>query len=209
MQKVDRAHDADALADPQGRPRRLHVRGRPARGGRRAGARPGQRVLGVARRCRSTSTSSCSPASCKGSPVELVPGEDDRHRGSRERRDRARGLRRAGRRGARGAVRRPHRLLHGGRAVPRVPRDGDHDAPRRDLSVDRRRQAAAGGRVARQGDRADLPAGDPDERARARRLRPAGRRRVPQLLHRLDPEAVPGPRAEGDARDLGARACCR
>ena len=33
----------------------------------------------------------------KGSPVELVPREDDRHRGSRERRDRARGLRRAGR----------------------------------------------------------------------------------------------------------------
>ena len=29
----------------------------------------------------------------------------------------------------------------------------------RDLPVDRRRQAAAGGRLARQGDRADLPAG--------------------------------------------------
>ena len=31
--------------------------------------------------------------------------------------------------------------------------------------------------------------------ARDRRLRPAGRRRVPQLLHRLDPQGVPGPRA--------------
>ena len=28
---------------------------------------------------------------------------------------------------------------------------------------------------------------------------------VPQLLHRLDQEGVPGPRAEGDARDLGPR----
>ena len=59
-----------------------------------------------------------------------------------------------------GPVRRPHRLLHARRAVPRLPRDRDDDAPRRDLPVDRRRQAAAGGRVARQGDRADLPAGD-------------------------------------------------
>ncbi len=78
---------------------------------------------------------------------------------------------------------------------PVLPSDGDDDAPRRDLPVDRRRQAAAGGRVARQGDRADLPARDPDDAAGDRRLRPAGRRRVPQLLHRLDPQGVPGPRA--------------
>ncbi len=37
--------------------------------------------------------------------------------------------------------------------------DRDHDAPRRRLPLDRRRQAAAGGRLAREGDRADLPAG--------------------------------------------------
>ena len=42
-------------------------------------------------------------------------------------------------------------------------------------------------------------------RAGDRRLRPAGRGRVPQLLHRLDREGVPRPRAEGDARDLGPR----
>ena len=42
----------------------------------------------------------------------------------------------------------------------------DDDAARRDLPVDRRRQAAAGGRLARQGDRADLPAGDPDDACR-------------------------------------------
>ena len=37
---------------------------------------------------------------------------------------------------------------------------------RRDLSLDRRRQAAAGGRLARQGDGADLPARDPHDRCR-------------------------------------------
>ena len=58
--------------------------------------------------------------------------------------------------------------------------------------------------MARQGDRADLPAADPDERAGDRRLRPARRGRVPQLLHRLDRQALPQARAEGDERDLGA-----
>ena len=32
-----------------------------------------------------------------------------------------------------------------------------------------------------------------------------GRRRVPQLRDRLDPQGLPRPRAQGDARDLGAR----
>ena len=41
----------------------------------------------------------------------------------------------------------------------------DDDAARRDLSVDRRRQAAGRGRVARQGDRAHLPAGRPHDAA--------------------------------------------
>ncbi len=76
---------------------------------------------------------------------------------------------------------------------------------RRDLPVDRRRQAAAGGRVARQGDRAHLPARRADDRAGDRRLRPAGRGRVPQSRDRLDQEGVPRPCAQGDARDLGAR----
>ena len=42
-----------------------------------------------------------------------------------------------------------------------------------DLPVDHRRPAAAGGRPARQGHRADLPAADPADRAGDRRLRPA------------------------------------
>ena len=99
----------------------------------------------------------------RGEPVELVQLQDRRPRGARQRRDRARGDDHARGRGAGGAVRRPHRLLHPGRAVPGLPALRDHDAPRRDLSVDRRRPATAGGRVARQGDRADLPAGDPDD----------------------------------------------
>ena len=109
------------------------------------------------------------------------------------------------RRRDRGPVRRPHRLLHPARGVPDLPHLGDHDAPRRDLPVDRRRQAAGRGRVARQGDRAHLPAGDPDERARDRRLRPADGGHLPQLRHRLDPQELPRPREEGDARDVGAR----
>ena len=66
-------------------------------------------------------------------------------------------------------------------------------------------QAAGRGRLAGEGDRADLPPRDPDDRAGDRRLRPARRRRLPQLRHRLDPQGLPGPRPQGDARDLGAR----
>ena len=159
-----------------------------------------------ARRSRSTSTSSCSPDSCAASrssssrakTVDLeVPANAEIV---------LEGYVEAGDDGDRGPVRRPHRLLLARRAVPGLPRHRDHDAARRDLPVDRRRQAACGGRLARQGDRAHLPAGDPDERAGDRRLRPARRGRVPQLRHRLDPQGLPRPRAEGDARDLGPRA---
>ena len=132
-------------------------------------------------------------------------GRHDRPRGAGGCRDRARGLHREERADAGRAVRRPHRLLHAGRGVPGLQRHRDHDAQGRDLSVDRRRQAAAGGRLARQGDRAHLPAGGADDRPRDRRLRPAGRGRVPQPRDRLDQEGVPGARAQGDARDLGPR----
>ncbi len=96
---------------------------------------------------------------------------------------------------ARGAVRRPHGLLLAAGALPRLPSHLHDDAPRRDLPVDRRRRAARRGCLARQGDRAHLPT----RRIRMtvpgdRRLRPAGRRRVPQLRHRLDPQGLPGSR---------------
>ena len=57
-----------------------------------------------------------------------------------------------------------------------------------------------------QGHRADLPAADPDDHAGDRRLRPARGGRVPQLRDRLDRQALPEARAEGDERDLGRRA---
>src|SRR5438445_4386 len=81
-------------------------------------------------------------------------------------------------------------------ALPCLPRHGGHDAPRRDLPLDRRRQAAARGRLARQGDRADLPARGAHDRAGDRRLRPSGRGRLPQLRDRLDPQGVPRPREQ-------------
>ncbi len=59
--------------------------------------------------------------------------------------------------------------------------------------------------LARQSDGAHLPARGPHDRAGDRRLRPARRRRVPQLLHRLDQEVVSGPGAEGDACAVGPR----
>ena len=188
------AVDGHALAAAQGRPRRLHVQRRTARGRRRARARSGHRLLGerAAAEAHRRVHARGVPARCAG-----------RARQVRERRpggpgvggDRARGLCRAGRPDRGGPVRRPHGLLHACGAVPRVPRDRTDDAARRDLSVDRGRQAAAGGRVARQGDRADLPAGDPDERARDRRLRPAGGGRIPQPGDRVDPQELPRARA--------------
>ena len=129
--------------------------------------------------------------------------QDGRPRGAGQRRDRDRGLRRARRAAARGPVRRPHGLLHAARAVPGAARHGDHAPPRPDLPVDRRRRAAGRGRLARQGDGAHLPARRADDAAGGRGLRPAVRRRLPQLLHRLDPQALPGPRPKGHARDLG------
>ena len=168
--------DVHALADPQGRPRRLARDRRPHPRRRRARARPDHRVL----RERAAAEAHRRVHDGRLPPRRAGRAREGRHRrprGAGARRDRARGLHREGRARHRRPVRRPHRLLHAAGAVPDLPRDRDDDAPRRDLSVDRRRQAAAGGRVARQGDRADLPARDPRDGARDRRLRPAGRRR--------------------------------
>ena len=69
------ADDRDALADPQGRPRRLPARRRQARGGGRARARPGHRLQRERAAARSTSTSSCSPASCAASRSSSCPAK--------------------------------------------------------------------------------------------------------------------------------------
>ena len=140
--------DLHALADPQGRPRRLPRHRREDPGRRRARPRSGHRLLRerAAAEAHRRVHARRLPAGRAGRAGE---GEDRRPRGARERRDRPRGDDREGRGRARGPVRRPHRLLHRGRAVPGLPPLGDHDAPRRDLSLDRRRQARAGGRLAR------------------------------------------------------------
>ena len=169
------ARDRDALAAAQGRPRRLRG-SRRADGGRgRARPRPGHRL----QRERAAAQAH-RRADVRGLPARRGgrrrQGRHRRPRGPRLGRDRPRGLRRAGRPDRRRALRRPHRLLHAGRAVPGLPPHRADDATRRDLPVDRRRQAAGRGRLAREGDRADLPAGDPRLGPRDRRLRPAGRR---------------------------------
>ena len=151
------ARDGDALADPQGRARGLPRHRRADRGRRRARPRPRHRV----QRERAAAEAH-RRADARRLPARRArrarAGEDRRPRGAGECGDRPRGLHRQGRADRRGAFRRPHRLLHAGGAVPRLQADGDHDAAGRDLPVDRRRQAAAGRRLARQGDRADLPA---------------------------------------------------
>ena len=190
------ALDVHALADPQGRPRRPARRARrPDPRRRRARARPGHRLLGER---------AAAEAHRRADGRRLPQGLAGRARASARRstsrcRRTRRSCSRAGSTATTSASKGPFGDHTGFYTPPeefpifRISRD--HDAPRRDLPVDRRRQAAGRGRVAREGDRAHLPARDPDERARDRRLRPADRRHVPQLRDRLDPQALPRPRA--------------
>ena len=141
----------------------------------------------------------------RGEPVELVKGRPSTSRCPRTRRSCSRATSSAATSPTRARSATTPATTRRAEPFPVFHRHGDDDAARRDLPVDRRRQAARRGRLARQGDRAHLPARGADDRARDRRLRPPGRRRVPQLLHRLDPQGLPRPRAEGDARDLGPR----
>ena len=115
--------DVHALADPQGRPRRPARRPRrPDPGRRRDRSRPGHRLLRerAAPQARRRADARRLPQGLGGRARQ---GEDRRPRGARERRDRAGGLGRRDRHRARGAVRRPHRLLHAGRGVPDLPLD--------------------------------------------------------------------------------------
>ena len=156
------ALDLHALADPQGRAHGLPGHRRPARGRGRARARPGHGVLrerAAAQARRRADDRRLPPRRARSSSCRRRRSTS---RCPRTPRSCSRGYVEKGDVGERGPVRRPHRLLHAARAVPGLPPDGDDDAARRDLPVDRRRQAAGRGRVARQGDRADLPAGDPD-----------------------------------------------
>ena len=69
----------------------------------------------------------------------------------------------------------------------------------------RRRQTADGGRVAREGHRAHLPAAAAGDAAGGRRHESAGRGRISQPRDRLDSQVVSGPSEEGDERAVGPR----
>ena len=75
----------------------------------------------------------------RGKPVEFVECVSDAAGGAGPGRDRHRGLRRSERAPARRSLRRPHRLLHPGRAVPGLSRHGHHTAQGRHLPHHRRR----------------------------------------------------------------------
>ena len=154
---------------------------RAAAGGDRVRLPAGGDLRRVARRCRPTSTSTCSPDSCSASGSSWSTASRCRCRCRRPRRS-------CSRAGSSPGSRLPEGPFgdHTGFYTPVEPfpfmrvetMTMRTDA---DLPVDHRRPSAAGGRADRQGDRADLPAADQDDRARDRRLRPARGRRLPQL----------------------------
>ena len=140
----------------------------------------------------------------RGEPVELVQCATVDLEVPGRRRDRARRLRRAGRAAPRGPVRRPHRLLLAGRRLPGLPRHGH----------DHRRDPIYPATIVGRPPMEDCYLGKATERLflpllQARSLpeivdmRPAARGRLPQLRHRLDPQGVPGPGAQGHERRLG------
>ena len=167
-----RADDRHAHPRPPRRRRQLPRGGRPHGGGGRPRHRPGGHVRGHG----------AAPAGHQRVHVRRLPPRRAgrhgpvRHRrpaGAGRRRDRPRGLRREGRDAARGAVRRPHRLLLAGGPVPGVPPHGHEPPPRPHLPGHHRRQAADGGRLPGQGHRAPLPAAAAAGAARDRRHGPA------------------------------------
>ena len=145
------ALDRDALADPQGRPRRLPLHRGPHGGRGRARARPDHRVLGeraaaeAHRRAhgRRLPARRAGGARARASRVDLeVPADAEIV---------LEGYIDKGELTDEGPVRRPHRLLHAGRAVPRLQRHRDHDAHatrsiRRSSSASRRRRTRGSAR---------------------------------------------------------------
>ena len=113
-----------------------------------------------------------------------------RSRGAGQRAHRARGLRRARRAAPRRAVRRSHRALLAARRLPGVPPHLHHAAQAADLPDDGRRHSADGGLLPRPGERADLPADDPEDAAGDRRHALSGRGHLPQPRDRLDRQAL-------------------
>ena len=168
---------------------RRRAYGKAARGG--GGAEPGAdpRLCGDcadARRARRA-------AARRLSQPPAHRAREGRHRRSRsagERAHRARRLRRAWRAAARGAVRRPHGLLLARRGFSGLPPHVHHDAEEADVPDDSRRHSTAGGRVPRQGQRADLSSDDSqdDSGNRGHALSAGGH--LPQHRAGVDRQAV-------------------
>ena len=95
--------------------------------------------------------------------------------------------------------------LFAARRLSGVPSDVRHAPQAADLSHDRRRRAADGGLLPRAGERADLPADDPEDAAGDRRHAFPGRGHLPQPRPRLDRQALSRPRAQDHERVLGPR----
>ena len=84
-------------------------------------------------------------------------------------------------------------LLLAARRLPGVPPHLHHAAQEADLSDDGRRHAADGGLLSRAGERADLPADDPEDAARDRRHAFPGRGHLPQpRASSRSTSAIPG-----------------
>ena len=167
------AHHRHALADPQGHPQPLRGRAAPRRtaAGRHRLRLPARRHLRRHRAAaRRTSTSTCSPASCRASGSRWSTARRCRCRCRRTPRWCSEGWLEPGRDAAGGAVRRPHRLLHPAGALPGADRRLRHDAAAPDAPVHRRGPAADRGRTAGQGHRAVLPAAAEDHHPGHRRL---------------------------------------
>ena len=188
--RAQRRHVPDAEASTRARPGmhwQIHKDGarRPARRARgerldgRGRASAATRSPPTRRRAPlpSTSTSCMFAGFLRGEPVEMVKCLTVDLEVPANAEIVLEGYVEPGERRRRGAVRRPHRLLHAGRAVPGAS-TSRAITMRRDpiypsIVVGKPPPEDA---LARQGDRADLPAADPDDRAGDRRLRPAGRR---------------------------------
>ena len=102
-----------------------------------------------------------------------------------------------------GSVWGSHRVLLAGGAVPGVSPDSGDSPTGSGVRFDDRGRAANGGRLDREGDGAAVPAAGAAVRAGDGGHEPAGSRCFPQLLHRVDSEAVSGSGPEGDAWHLG------
>ena len=190
---VRRPHDRHALAAAQGRraaPPRRRAAGQAARGRRGARPRAGAAVLrdgADARRARRAAARRVS-ARGAGSSWSSASPSISRCRPARTSCSRATSSRASGAAKGRSAI--TPGFYSQPDDYPGVPPHLRHAAQEADLPDHRRRHAADGGLLPRAGERADLPADDPQDAARDRRHALSGRGHLPQPRARVDRQAV-------------------